>query len=193
MAAQQSEVGVHGTKRPAEGELDDQPLAKKFGRLRIGPLAMVRSPAGREVQARPNLKSSRVEDAMLLDDTKHTVYIHDLEQELEETEFLQGGLTILPGLSDRLSMSKMLVSSTKPQCNEIVLYREPESLSIPKDKDPVRRALIETRERARLGHSRHWRDVGEGVEPQAAGQTGKSSKTNFDQFDIMDVDMEIGI
>jgi hypothetical protein len=36
MAAQQSEVQVHGTKRPAAGELDDQPLAKKFGRLRIG-------------------------------------------------------------------------------------------------------------------------------------------------------------
>jgi hypothetical protein len=36
MAAQQFEVEVHGTKRPAEGELDDQPLAKKFGGLRIG-------------------------------------------------------------------------------------------------------------------------------------------------------------
>ncbi|KAL2814727.1 hypothetical protein BJX63DRAFT_189034 [Aspergillus granulosus] len=194
MAAQQSEVGVHGTKRPAEGELDDQPLAKKFGRLRIGPLAMVNSPARREYQVRPNPKSNGFEDAMMLDDTKHTVYVHDLEQELEETEFLQAGLTILPGLSDKLSMSKMLVSSTKPQCNEVVLYREPESLSIPKDKDQVRRALIETRERARLGQSRHWRDIGEGVESRAEGKMARLSKSNDEQLhnDIMDVDTEVG-
>lgn len=34
--AHQFDVTAHGTKRPAEGELDDQPLAKKFGRLKIG-------------------------------------------------------------------------------------------------------------------------------------------------------------
>ncbi|KAL3494195.1 hypothetical protein BJX62DRAFT_52113 [Aspergillus germanicus] len=194
MAAQQSEVQVHGTKRPAAGELDDQPLAKKFGRLRIGPLAMVRSPERRQEQPRPNSKTNGFDDAMMLDDTKHTVYIHDLEQELEEPLFLQDGLTILPGLSDRLSMSKLLVSSAKPQCNEVVLYREPESLSIPKDKDQVRRALIETRERARLGLSRYRRDVDEGEKAQVAGKLESSSKSDNEQYgnDIMDIDAEAG-
>ncbi|KAL6239434.1 hypothetical protein BDW75DRAFT_227310 [Aspergillus navahoensis] len=106
--AHQFDVAVHGRKRPAEGELDDQPLTKKFGRLQI-------------------------------------------EQELAETEALDCALTILPGLEDRLSMTKILVANnSKRPCTDIVLYREPESLSIPKDKDQVRRALLETRERARL-------------------------------------------
>ncbi|KAL2862174.1 hypothetical protein BJX68DRAFT_260967 [Aspergillus pseudodeflectus] len=194
MAAQQFEVEVHGTKRPAEGELDDQPLAKKFGGLRIGPLAMVRSPERRQEQPRLIPKPNGFDDAMMLDDTKHTVYIHDLEQELEEPLFLQDGLTILPGLSDRLSMPKLLVSSAKPECKEVVLYREPESLSIPKDKDQVRRALIETRERARLGQSKDRRDVDEGKEGQVAGQLEKSSKSDYEQFgnDIMDIDTEAG-
>ncbi|KAL4996490.1 hypothetical protein BDV10DRAFT_109349 [Aspergillus recurvatus] len=88
---------------------------------------------------------------MLLDDTDTTLYIHDLEQELAETEALDGALTILPGLEGTLSMANILVANnSKRACTEIVLYREPESLSIPKDKDQVRRALIETRERARL-------------------------------------------
>ncbi|KAL3455548.1 hypothetical protein BJX64DRAFT_281999 [Aspergillus heterothallicus] len=194
MAAQRSEVGVHAIKRPAEGELDDQPLAKKFGRLRIGPLAMVRSPARREEQPRPNPKLNGFEDAMMLDDTKHTVYIHDLERELEETEILPDGLTILPGLSDRLSMSNMLVANTKPHCNEVVLYREPESLSVPKENDQVRRALIETRERARRGQSRHSHDVSDAVEHGAAQQMRRLNKTPDEESDndTMDVDMEAG-
>ncbi|RDW81815.1 uncharacterized protein DSM5745_05372 [Aspergillus mulundensis] len=151
--AHQSDVAVHGRKRPADGELDGQPLTKKFGQLQIGPLATLHLLSGRSEQARrlPNTLQ-RHNDAMLLDDTATTLYIHDLEQELAEAEALEGALTILPGLEGRLSMTKMLVAdNSKSPCNEIVLYREPESLSIPKDKDQVRRALIETRERARSG------------------------------------------
>ncbi|KAL4902473.1 hypothetical protein BDW74DRAFT_157834 [Aspergillus multicolor] len=152
--AHQSDVAGNGRKRPADGELDDQPLTKKFGRLQIGPLATLRLLNGQTEQARCLANTlQRHNDAMLLDDTATTLYVHDLEQELAETDALEGALTILPGLEGRLSMTKMLVAdNSKPPCNEIVLYREPESLSIPKDKDLVRRALIETRERARLGH-----------------------------------------
>ncbi|RDH14780.1 hypothetical protein M747DRAFT_310638 [Aspergillus niger ATCC 13496] len=87
---------------------------------------------------------------MLLDDTKDIIYIHDLDRELEDIEQKDNGLEIFPGVADRMStIPKLLVANTTSPCNELVLYTEPTSLSIPKEDDNVRKALIATRERAR--------------------------------------------
>ncbi|KAL4981807.1 hypothetical protein BDW68DRAFT_171828 [Aspergillus falconensis] len=194
--AHQSDVAVHGRKRPAEGELDDQPLTKKFGRLQIGPLARLHLSECWEDQA-PRIPIHRQSDAMLLDDTDTTLYIHDLEQELAETEALDGALTILPGLEDRLSMTNILVANnSKRPCTQIVLYREPESLSIPKDKDQVRRALIETRERARLSQQRlrssptQQRNDTVYTDQDLTHKEECQRKVNMEDDDAMDIDAD---
>ncbi|KAF7629823.1 hypothetical protein AFLA_013526 [Aspergillus flavus NRRL3357] len=137
--AQHTDVGVyHGKKRPAESDPDgDQPLAKKFGCLHIGPRATSNTP--REI--RENLEVgqhvfSALDDMMILDDTKHTVYIHDLEREIAETELPSDSITFLPGIGENLrAIPRFVVTEAKPICNELVLYREPASLTVPKERD----------------------------------------------------------
>ncbi|KAL4798137.1 hypothetical protein BDV19DRAFT_357121 [Aspergillus venezuelensis] len=192
--AHQFDVAGHRRKRPAEGELDNQPLAKKFGRLQIGPPTGFRMPEVREEQGRRPRNLYESNDPMMLENTKSTVYIHDLERELAESEALDQSLTILPGLEGKLSMTKMLVANNKQrQCSELVLYREPESLSIPKDKDQVRQALMETRERARLAQQ----GVQCGVQQKNAERTNSSSwpidecqQTDI-LYDQMDIDVNL--
>ncbi|KAL3470478.1 hypothetical protein BJX99DRAFT_251207 [Aspergillus californicus] len=190
----QPNVGVHGRKRPAAGELDDQPLAKRFDRLQLDPFTPLRLPGRQDVQAHLEQDLHESIDMMMLDDTKHTVYIHDLEQELAESEAFSGNhLTILPGLEDKLRVSNLLISSPKHQCTEMVLYKEPESLSIPKHKDQVRRALIGTRERARLGLS--GTSLAVQVQPQSHGiehdQDLTTSHSAQKDLDKMDVDTDV--
>lgn len=195
--AQRSDVAVHGRKRPAEEELDDQPLTKKFGRLQIGPLAGLPLLECREGQARTVPNIHRPSDAMILDDTDTTLYIHNLEQELAETEILDGAFTILPGIEDRLSLTNILVANdSKRPCTDVVLYREPESLSIPKDKDQVRRALIETRERARLSQQKLRSSPGQEKNDAACTDQNLTHKeecqqrANSDDDDAMDIDVD---
>ncbi|KAF3403653.1 hypothetical protein F1880_009434 [Penicillium rolfsii] len=87
-------------------------------------------------------------DAMMLDDTKHTTYIHDLDRELADIEPPEGGLVILP-LAARMISVPESVLSTPSQGRELVLYTEPSSLTVPREQDSVRKAIIESRARAR--------------------------------------------
>lgn len=90
---------------------------------------------------------------MMLDDTKHTIYIHDLDREIEDIDKADSAFSLIPGLGENLStIPRLLVPAPRPKGNELVLYQEPESLTVPKEADNVRRALIETRERARRGN-----------------------------------------
>lgn len=87
---------------------------------------------------------------MLLDDTRDTVFIHDIDREIAEGDTQEGTIDLLPGIAGTLlSIPKSLITDAKPQSNELVLYQEPTSLSIPKEQDSVRRAIAETRARAR--------------------------------------------
>lgn len=87
-------------------------------------------------------------DSMMLDDTKHTTYIHDLDRELADIESADRGLVILP-LAAKLISVPDSVLSTSAQTKELVLYTEPSSLTVPKERDSVRKAIIESRARAR--------------------------------------------
>ncbi|KAL5334940.1 hypothetical protein BJX70DRAFT_341512 [Aspergillus crustosus] len=192
--AQQFDVAVHGRKRPAKGELDDQPLAKKFGRLQIGSLSMLHLPDVPEKPAKPVPRLSEANDPMVLDDTKSRVYIYDLDRELTENKAVDCPLIILPGLEESLSMSKILVPLGKAnrQCSEIVLYREPESLSISKENDQVRRALMETRERARLGQWIPQRNIRDTDRPLLTEHSLKAVIGQHEDVveDKMDIDIE---
>lgn len=161
--AQHPGVGVyHGTKRQAESDPDgDQPLAKKFGRLHIDPVTTSHAPgeANENLDSAPRPSPSTLTDMMMLDDTKHTVYIHDLEREIAEAELPSDPITFLPEVGESLrAIPKFIIADTTPVCNELVLYREPTSLTVPKERDSVCKALVETRERARTSQcERHPR------------------------------------
>ncbi|PYH99564.1 hypothetical protein BO71DRAFT_310187, partial [Aspergillus ellipticus CBS 707.79] len=136
-------VGVnHGKKRPAENDPEsDQPLAKRFRQLHINS-----KPIGSSYNDKESLPTAEM---MLLDDTKHTIYIHDLDRELADTEPTDFTIEILPSIIDNMSsIPQLLMTKPAVQNNELVLYTEPASLSIPRERDNVRKALIATRERA---------------------------------------------
>ncbi|KAJ6092021.1 hypothetical protein N7467_003990 [Penicillium canescens] len=130
------EIQGHGKKRPAQGDPDGaQPLTKRFRCLRID-----------SVPISARAKGEGKEDMMLLDDTQHTTYIHNLDQELEGDS--PDGLIFSPLATKLLSVPASVLSS-QPSGKELVLYTEPASLTVPKDKDNIRKAILESRERAR--------------------------------------------
>lgn len=112
------------------------------------------TPDTKHLQRQDELPEARISqqsaDPMLLDDTKHTIFIHDIDRELIDDDAPRGVINFLPGVTETLMpMPKSLVINTEPQSNELVLYREPKSLSIPMEEDNVRRAIVETWARAR--------------------------------------------
>lgn len=91
-------------------------------------------------------------ESMHLDDTKNRVYIHDLDQELSVIASEEEKLVFLPDIEKKLGKipESVLTTRFEPVKNsELVLYNVPSSLSVPPEQDNVRRAIIETRARAR--------------------------------------------
>ena len=90
---------------------------------------------------------------MLLDDTPNRVYIHNLDAELDNIEQEEEKLVFLPDIEKKLRNipKSVLVGDSHPSTvgKQMVLYGVPESLSLPKEKDSVRKAIIESRARAR--------------------------------------------
>jgi hypothetical protein len=97
---------------------------------------------------------------MQLDDTKHKVYIYDLDAELSDSsESDDGKLIFLPDIEKHLRASRIPPSVLANSDGELagmnsalVLYNVPSSLTIPEEQDSVRKAIIETRARVRAKH-----------------------------------------
>ena len=89
---------------------------------------------------------------MLLDDTPNRVYVHNLDAELENIEQEEERLIFLPDIERKLRNlpKSVLVGDSHPSTlgKQMILYRVPESLSLPPEKDGVRKAILESRARA---------------------------------------------
>lgn len=107
---------------------------------------------------------------MALDDTQHKIYIHNLDDELADTEPDEGErLVFLPDIEKKLGRipQSVLVGEGHPGAggHEMVLYSVPASLSVPEEQDKVRKAIIESRARARERQLRGaGAQAGEGAE-----------------------------
>ncbi|TQS35462.1 hypothetical protein Golomagni_04118 [Golovinomyces magnicellulatus] len=150
-------------------------------------------------------------ELMQVEDSKHKVYIYDLDAEILEPEPEENKLILHPDfekcLRDCRHVPPPIIANTNQQeDNQLVLYNVPGSLSVPKDQDCVRRAIIETRARARAKQESLQRNCHNfpfntappsvSLEPISSSQTlSQVGQTINDQLsqtgdmDVMDIDV----
>lgn len=89
---------------------------------------------------------------MQVDDTKDRIFIHNLDDELSNVDSEEERLIFLPDIEKKLGKipKSVLLGESHPSTGtEMVLYGVPTSLSVPEEHDKVRKAIIESRARAR--------------------------------------------
>lgn len=93
---------------------------------------------------------------MQLDDSKHKVYIYNIDDELSSDSETDdpGKLVFLPDIEKHLRANRIppavLANSEGELAGmQLVLYSDPKSLTVPEDRDSVRKAIIESRRRTR--------------------------------------------
>ena len=99
---------------------------------------------------------------MELENTREKVYIHNLDQELSDVGDEGERLIFLPDIEKELGRipKSVLTGHSQPITgNEVVLYTVPSSISIPREKDNVRRAILETRARAMERQTQYVREA----------------------------------
>ncbi|KAJ3949453.1 uncharacterized protein N0V96_000570 [Colletotrichum fioriniae] len=105
---------------------------------------------------RRDRKPSVDEEVMQLDDSKHKVYIYNIDDELSssESEPDEGKLVFLPDIEKHLRQTRIppsIFANDEGQLAgmQVVLYNEPASLTVPREQDSVRKAIVESRARMR--------------------------------------------
>jgi hypothetical protein len=116
---------------------------------------------------------------MQLEDTKHKVYIYNIDDELaEDDDTDEGKLVFLPDIEKHLRENRIPPHILANKDGELagmqlVLYSDPKSLSVPESRDSVRKAIIEARQR----HRETQRFEGVAAGPAAASVTGADGQT----------------
>jgi hypothetical protein len=153
----------HGKKRAAESPLSgEQRLTKRFDRLQLdtsaaaAPLCATATAAPTSTPTsarRPHAQRAPADDAMLVEDTPHRVYIHDLAAELSDVESDDDHPIFLSDIERHLAKIPRHVLVGPPprptEHNQVVLYNVPASLTVPEARDSVRKAIVEARQRIR--------------------------------------------
>lgn len=134
-------------------------------------------------------------DLMHVEDTKDKVYIYDLDSELAELESDEETPIFIPDIEKHLNkIPKQVLMSQQPHVlanNQLVLYGVPSSLSLSAEQDSVRKAIIETRARARekqaSGDVTAMFDSVSTSDPPARTKPSKTAMMQADD-DAMDMD-----
>ncbi|KAL8652860.1 MAG: hypothetical protein Q9210_002441 [Variospora velana] len=146
-----------GQKRRADDNFEgEQRLSKRFNLLNLQHHDKLYIPVKGHAPT-TETTTTAPNDSMQLDDTKDRVYIHNLAAEIADIESNEETPLFLPDIEQKLSRIPQSVLSGKiPPIsnNQMVLYNVPSSLSIPEEQDSVRRAIIESRARARETQAR---------------------------------------
>ncbi|KIW00969.1 uncharacterized protein PV09_07491 [Verruconis gallopava] len=189
-------------RKPSDDLTDQQRLAKRFDLLNIdnasGKLYIPVSPSLKPTTSVPN--GTLDNDQMALDDTKHKVYIYDLDAELaSDTESdTESKPIFIPDIEKHLNKLPKVVlvgdeAHEAAKNMQMVLYTVPTSLTIPEENDSVRKAILESRQRMRDRQALRVPDMpvpteampplkpssgpdGEHVRSHAFGSTGNSSE-----------------
>ncbi|KAI0873850.1 hypothetical protein GGS24DRAFT_501436 [Hypoxylon argillaceum] len=177
------------SKRKAESQ-DNERLSKRLSILNLernGPklYVPVEGPSlepltehpgeTKPTQSSPSPAATPASDSMQLDNTKHKVYIYDLDAELSSADETseegecpsspgsptsgRGRLVVMPDFKKHLRRARIPpavfangdgeLAGHNINDMQMVLYSEPTSLTVPREQDSVRKAIIEARARAR--------------------------------------------
>jgi len=150
-------IAPQGQKRkPADDDLEsEQRLAKRFNLLSVENIKNLYIPVEQPAPV-ARKRSNAFSDTMNVDDSRDRIYIHDLDEEIADIESEEDRLVFMPDLEKRITKiprSVLMGNQSANPHNEVVLYGVPESLSIPPDRDVVRKAIIESRVRAQRSQS----------------------------------------
>ncbi|CAH0056665.1 unnamed protein product [Clonostachys solani] len=148
-----------------------------------------------EAHAQPQRNPDQ--DSMQLDDSKYKVYIYNIDDELssDESDAEDGKLIFLPDIEKHLKQNRIpphiLANSDGELAGmQMVLYRDPESLTLPKEQDSVRKAILETRHRLR--EKQRQEREGDSAPVVAAQPLGEQALANpiaaTDDDEVMDID-----
>ncbi|KAK5120432.1 hypothetical protein LTR85_006371 [Meristemomyces frigidus] len=169
-AARDGGVGggqVLGKRHADDSSLnDDQRFTKRFNLLSIRnaqangnsnyyiPVPNNTAPSPNALShASPVQPAQQEDELMQVDDTRDRVYIHNLDDELADIESEEEKLIFLPDIEKRLSKIPRQVlmgrREDEREKQELVLYSVPKSLTVDESNDSVRKAILETRQRAR--------------------------------------------
>lgn len=144
---------------------------------------------------------------MRLDDTKHKVYIYDLDAELSDSDNSsdEGRLVFLPDIRKHLRETRIPPSilankdgELAGMNKELVLYNVPSSLSVPEEQDGVRKAIIEARARMRAKmsgkeddeHGVQRRDFGGSAQGELGTANGQEIRDNQIPWSIPEDDVD---
>lgn len=139
------------------------------------------------------------DDSMQVDDTKDRVYIHNLAAEIADLESDEETPLFLPDIEKKLSKIPQSVLTGKipaPISNQMVLYNVPSSLSVPEERDSVRRAIMDSRARARDKQAQEQKalqeyslrkdNLGNAI-GHDVGNNGIARKEEIEEDDAMDI------
>ncbi|RAL67989.1 hypothetical protein DID88_008713 [Monilinia fructigena] len=119
-------------------------------------------------------RTANADDIMQLDDSKHKVYIYNLDDELSDSDTSDDGrLIFLPDISKHLRETRIpphIIANKDGELagmnNQLILYDTavPRNHNVSEEQDLVRKAFLEARERARAKWEERARLEGRGEE-----------------------------
>lgn len=203
-------------KRKADPQ-DNERLSKRLGRLNIGPnlkrlyatveddtsanqaahsLPPYNQPLGAGHGHGLDDQGSRCTgEHMQMDDSKHKVYIYNIDDELSssESEAEEGRLIFLPDIEKALRANRIppvvranpdgQLAGHNLEDMQLVLYNVPASLTIAPEHDNVRKAIVEARQRARERQRRN----SSGYTDSTPSTPAASSNYGNTDDDVMDL------
>ncbi|ESZ93644.1 hypothetical protein SBOR_5949 [Sclerotinia borealis F-4128] len=151
------------------------------------PTTTTTTAARRHKRTKPSTTNQQdADDIMQLDDSKHKVYIYNLDDELSDSDASDDGrLVFLPDISKHLRETRIpphILANKDGELagmnNQLILYDSavPRNHSVPEEHDLVRKAFLEAREKARAKWGERARldgRVGEGDGLQTLGAVGR--------------------
>ncbi|KAI1091850.1 hypothetical protein F5B19DRAFT_250843 [Rostrohypoxylon terebratum] len=181
-------------KRKAESQ-DNERLSKRLSLLNLEQNGQklyvpVESPKLRPTECA--LTHIPEDDTMQLDDSKHKVYIYNMDDELSESESdSEGRLVFIPDIEKHLMQHRIPPSVLANKDGELagmqlVLYSEPSSLTVPKEQDSVRKAILEARQRVRdRQKEEREQQAGSGsIPPSSSSAPSTPTSSVFDTVDM---------
>ena len=183
-------IGIHPPCQVEGWDLPLTPAAEQKGSKLYVPVEEPSKAATKPSKALQPAPSP--DDSMQLDDSKHKVYIYNIDDELsddDDTDDEKGKLIFLPDIEKHLRESRIppqvLANSAGELAGmQVVLYSDPKSLSVPEEKDGVRKAIIEARQRAREKQPDTFNGVAEYAKPPAPPRPTNADPSDDEAMDI---------